>query len=438
MGKIPDFFGVYVYDNYSQLRRLKRDDPKRCAKKTPSGIPCEYYTMPRNIFAPSAGYSPYTAHQKYDVNNDGELVRVSIRVPRYKDENGNVCEETFKMTPGKYTHDALDMLHQYFRDPAYTYDDLLKRFPLGKNATTDAYDTLLPWVKRNHAFPDYPDRYTHLWFVSVPYKQSILTFCTYFDFGAKPASLDFSLFDILIDDDFDSLQQNMQRYAYGSNKKACICIPANYALYKTLHNVLPDARYIFDIFQLLTITEQCADKLLEDKQYFLSMCSETSMVLQNMCHRECSVKETQSVCASTIKALLNYRNTDTLSSFINNLESILREQPRYIDDYFEISEFHFLLPSQIRESIKKFLKQRGYEATRLSYMILSSVKNLSYVEPDRRYCIIPAFMTDEELEEMKERNEEIIHNALMSSMLETLDKMSNGILDRSFYGLLIY
>ena len=44
----------------------------------------------------------------------------------------------------------------------------------------------------------------------------------------------------------------------------------------------------------------------------------------------------------------------------------------------------------------------------------------------------------EKLEEMKERNEEIEHNALMSSVLETLNKMSNGILDRSFYDLLIY
>lgn len=438
MGKIPDFFGVYMYNNYSQLRRLKRDDPKRCAKKTPSGIPCEYYTMPRNIFAPSAGYSPYTAHQIYDVNNDGELVRVSIRVPKYIDSNGNICEETFKMTPGKYTHNALDMLHHRFCNPTWTYDDLQRKFPLGKNATKDAFETLLPWAQRNHVFPDYPSSYTHLWFVSVPYKQSVLTFCTYFDFGAKPVSLDFSLFDILIDNDFDSLQQNMQRYAYGSNKKACICIPANYALYKTLHSVLPDARYMFDVFQLLTITEQCTDKLLEDKQYFSSIRSETLMTLQNMCHRKCTVKEAQSVCTSTIKSLLGYRNTNALSSFINNLEDILREQPRFIDDYFEVNEFHLLLPSQIRESIKKFLKQRGYETTRLSYMILSSVKNLSYVEPDRRYCIIPALMTDEELEEMKERNEEIEHNALMSSVLETLDKMSKGILDRSFYGLLIY
>ncbi len=438
MNKIPDFFGMYMYSNYDQLRRMRRDFPKRCATATPSGIPCEYYTMPRNVYAPPAGYTPYSQHQVYDVNNTGELVRVSIRVPRYKDENGNVCEETLSMVEGKYTHDALDMLHQYFRDPAYTYDDLLKRFPLGKNATTDAYDTLLPWAKRNHAFPDYPDRYTHLWFVSVPYKKSILTFCTYAYLGDMPKYLQFSLFDICIDDNFDSLKQNMQRHAYGSNKKACICIPANYTLYKTLHSVLPDARYMFDVFQLLTVTEQCADKLLEDKQYFSSIRSEALMTLQNLCHGKCAVKKAQSICASTIRSLLGYRNTDTLSSFINNLEVILREQPRFIDDYFEVNEFHLLLPSQIQESIKKFLKQRGYETTRLSYMILSSVKNLAYVEPDRRYCIIPALMTDEELEEMKERNEEIEHNALMSSVLETLDKMSNGILDRSFYGLLIY
>ena len=82
--------------------------------------------------------------------------------------------------------------------------------------------------------------------------------------------------------------------------------------------------------------------------------------------------------------------------------------------------------------------ERHYEPERLSYMLLSSVRNLEYVEPDRCYSFNPAFMTDEELEEIKEINEDIIHNALMSSVLETLNKMSNGILDRSFYDLLIY
>ena len=425
MNKIADFFGMYMYSNYDQLRRMRRDFPKRCAKTTPSGIPCEYYTMPRNVDAPPAGYTPYTQHQVYDVNSKGKLVRVSIRVPRYKDKNGNVCEEVLSMVERKYTHDALDMLHQHFRNPAYTYDALQKKFPLAKNAAADAYNTLLPWAKKNHVFPDYPHRYTHLWFISVPYKQSTLIFCTYFYFDDEPKIFDFSLFDILINNDFESLQKNMQRYAYGSNKKACICIPANYALYKALHNILPDARYVFDEFQLLTITDQCADKILKDKQYFLSMHSETLMALQNMCCRECSAKAAQSVCASTIRSLLDYRNTDALSSFINNLEVILREQPRFIDDYFEISEFHLLLPSQIRESIEKFLKQRGYEATRLSYMLLSNVKNLPYVEPDACYSIVPALMTDEEIEKMNEEAEQIESNALMSSVLYNLYRMSD-------------
>lgn len=437
MNKIPDFWGVYMYSNYDQLRRMRRDFPKRCATATPSGIPCEYYTMPRNVDALPAGYTPYTQHQVYDVNNKGELVRVSIRVPRYKDENGNVCEEVLSMVEGKYTHDAMDMLHQYFRDPAYTYDDLLKRFPLGKNATTDAYDTLLPWAKRNHAFPAYPDRYTHLWFVSVPYKQSILTFCTYAYLGDKPKYLEFSLFDICIDDNFDSLKQNMQRHAYGSNKKACICIPANYALYKTLHSVLPDATYTFDEFQLLTVMKDYADKHPEAKTNFLSLRSETLIALKQMYCRSCSVKEAQSICAFTIKFLLDYRNSDDLG-FINDLEFILREQPNFIDSFFEINEFHMLLPFQIQKAIQEFRKKRGYEPERLSYMLLSSVRNLEYVEPDRCYSFNPAFMTDEELEEMKEIDEEIIHNALMSSVLETLDKMSDGILYRSFYGSLIY
>lgn len=437
MNKIPDFFGAYMYSNYDQLRRMRRDSPKRCAETTPSGIPCEYYTMPRNVDAPPAGYTPYSQRQVYDVNNAGELVRVSIRVPKYIDSNGNICEEAFKMTPGKYTHDALNMLHQRFCNPAWTYDDLQRKFPLGKNATKDACETLLPWAQRNHVFPNYPNSYTHLWFVSVPYKKSILTFCTYAYLGDMPKYLEFSLFDICIDDNFDSLQQNMKKYVYGSNKKACICIPANYTLYKTLHSILPDATYTFDEFQLLTVMKDYADKHPEAKTNFLSLRSETLIALKQMYCRSCSVKEAQSICSFTIKFLLDYRNSDDLG-FINDLEFILREQPNFIDSFFEINEFHMLLPFQVQKAIQEFRKKRGYEPERLSYMILSSVRNLEYVQPDRCYSFTPAFMTDEELEEMKEENEEIIHNALMSSVLETLDKMSNGILDRSFYGSLIY
>lgn len=363
MNKIPYFFGEYMYNNYNQLRRMRRDFPKRCAKTTPSGIPCEYYTMPRNVDASPAGYTPYTQHQIFDVNNKGKLVRVSIRVPRYKDENGNVCEEVFSMVEGKYTHDALELLHQKFRNPAWTYDDLRKSFPLGKNAATDAYETLLPWAKRNRVFPDYPYSYTHLWFVSVPYKQSILTFCTYFDFGAKPESLEFSLFDILIDDDFESLQKNMEKYAYGSNLRTCICMPANHKLYKKLHAILPDAKYVFDEFQLLTIMKHCANKNQEIKQSFLSQRAETLAILKQLFYKECSAQKAQAVCVSGIRFLFDYKNINDLDLFKNSLELILQEQPGFIKSYFETSEFHLFLPFQIQKSIQEFLKQHGYEAT---------------------------------------------------------------------------
>lgn len=426
MNKIPDFFGEYTYNNYDQLRRMRRDFPKRCAKITPSGIPCEYYTMPRNVDASPAGYTPYTQHQIFDVNNNGKLVRVSIRVPRYKDENGNVCEEVFGMVEGKYTHDALELLHQKFRNPAWTYDDLRKSFPLGKNAATDAYETLLPWAKCNRVFPDYPYSYTHLWFVSVPYKQSILTFCTYFDFGAKTESLEFSLFDILIDDDFESLQKNMEKYAYGSNLRACICMPANYKLYKKLHAILPDAKYVFDEFQLLTIMKHCANKNQEIKQSFLSQRAETLAILKQLFYKECSAQKAQAVCVSGIRFLFDYRNINDLDLFKNSLELILQEQPGFIKSYFETSEFHLFLPFQIQKSMQEFLKQHGYEATRLSYMLLSQIRDLPYVEPLSCYNIVPALMTDEELEEMIEENENIISNALMSSVLDNLKWMSSG------------
>lgn len=426
MNKIPDFFGMYMYSNYDQLRRMRRDFPKRCAKATPSGIPCEYYTMPRNVDAPPTGYTPYTQHQVYDVNNKGELVRVSIRVPKYRDAEGNVCEETLSMVEGKYTHDALELLHQKFRNPAWTYDDLRKSFPLGKNAAKDAYETLLPWAKYNCVFPNYPDSYTHLWFISVPYKQSILTFCTYFDFGAEPESLEFSLFDILIDDDFESLPKNMEKYAYGSNLKACICMPANHKLYEKLHTILPDARYVFDEFQLLTIMKDCANKNQEIKQPFLSQRAETLAILKQLFYKECSAQKAQSVCVSSIRFLFDYRNINDLDLFKNNLELILHEQPDFIEGYFEINKFHLFLPFQIQKSMQEFLKQHGYEATRLSYMLLSQIRDLPYVEPFSCYSIVPALMTDEELEAMMEENETIIENALMSSVLDNLKWMSNG------------
>lgn len=58
-------------------------------------------------------------------------------------------------------------------------------------------------------------------------------------------------------------------------------------------------------------------------------------------------------------------------------------------------------------------------------MLLSSIKDLPYVDPAAVYSL-PVFMTDEEFEEMQEENEQIASNALISSIIYRLKWMSRG------------
>lgn len=58
-------------------------------------------------------------------------------------------------------------------------------------------------------------------------------------------------------------------------------------------------------------------------------------------------------------------------------------------------------------------------------MLLSSIKDLPYVDLAAVYSL-PAFMTDEEFEEMQEGNEKITSNALISSITEHLKWRSSG------------
>ena len=147
-----------------------------------------------------AGYTAYTSNTVYDVNCIKELVRVSVRVPRYKETDGQIYTEEFHMMPGEYSHAALNKLHADFCDPGYTFEALCKNYPLGKNASQKAYELLLPWARYNHVFPGYPIEYSFLQFTDIPYKDSILTFCLTCTEDEDP-----SLFDILVDDNFDSL-----------------------------------------------------------------------------------------------------------------------------------------------------------------------------------------------------------------------------------------
>lgn len=353
----------YQYYKYSDLDCFKRMKPvpKRCAESTPHGIPCEYYTVPRTVQLPPAGYTSYTTYIRYDVNRNNKLVRIALRVPRYKDQKGQICIENFDIISTEYTDAALRMLHTSYCNPNLTFDVLSHSFPLGKNASKKALELLLPWAHENHIFPDYPTCCTHLWFYSLRYKTSVLTFCLNFSRSQSEPTI----FDILIDNNFFSLRK-LQR----QKTTVDICINANYALYEELHEIFPNANFCFDIFQLPDIYYACIKTLSSaDKLRFTSIQRDIKRYLQNISAFD------DNICISAISTLLNYRHTDIseINMFRNNLESIMRDEPNFINNFFLIKKFHNLLPMQLNEIMQPFFKHRGYDTSRLLYMALSSI-----------------------------------------------------------------
>ena len=414
---IENFQSRYEYFEYADLEQFTRMEPipKRCSAFI-GNVPCEYYTVPRLITDKKpAGYTAYTANTIYDVNCINELVRVSVRVPKYKEMNGQVYTEKFHMMPGEYSHAALNKLHTDFRNPEYTFESLNKDYPLGKNASKKAYELLLPWAKRNHVFPEYPIEYSFLQFTDIPYKDSTLTFCLVCTADEEP-----SLFDILVDDNLDSL------IGFHSCKREpgvplYICLGANANLYQALYKIIPNAVYIFDPFSLIVTLEQCAAEIPNDKQTFLSKRSIILDALKKLCINHYPAEKIAPVCESAIKFLLNYPSTKAsiLNTFRNNLQLIIQQQPDFMMQYYDRYEFHSLLLFQLKNAMQDFFKSRGYEANRLAYMLLSSIKDLPYVDPVAVYSL-PVFISDEEFEEIQEENEQIASNALVSSIIEHL------------------
>ena len=49
----------------------------------------------------------------------------------------------------------------------------------------------------------------------------------------------------------------------------------------------------------------------------------------------------------------------------------MREQPDFIYDFFKIREYHVFLPNELQSTMEDFLKSRGYNPARLSYMLLA-------------------------------------------------------------------
>ena len=422
---IEDYFGMYQYWEYRHLSRFKRTAPKRCAQMTPHGFLCEYYTMPRTFTDKKpAKYTPYTKYQIYDVNNDGKLVRVSIRVPKYIDDSGQIYEEPFSMYPGKYTHEALNKMHAEFCNPCIGFDLFKKHFPLNKNATKDAYETLYPWARKNHVFPEYPDDFSYLWFVDVPYKDTILTFCLACSLNEEP-----SLFDILVNNNFDSLDEFL-RYDSDMPSPLYICCGANRNLYEKLHIIFPNGTFVFDPFQIITIMEQCLQtNYVYDKPALRLLRRKVLDSIKHICLGPHPYEDAINFCQKAIHELPSYLNTEfmLLTMFQENIAFILSKEKDFISEYIHILEFHTLLPYQLKEAIKDYYKCRGYEPDRFAYMLLSKIKDLPYVDPYTVFALeSPDMLTDDELEEMEDEAYHIMSNAQLSSVINLIESISNG------------
>lgn len=366
----------FQYYEYKDLKSVDRmiPIPRKCAEYTPGGIPCEYYTVPRISGLP-AGYTAYKI-KKYDVSDEKKLVRVGLRLAKYRKPDGQIGTEAIDTFEGKYSFAALKMLHEDFCDPCCTFELLKKKYPLNKNTSRDAYDTLLPWARKNYIFPDYPHNFTHLWFSQLFYKNTKLTFCFTYE-----KSKGLSLVDIFEGDNFEYLD----RLPKGSNKKRLqyICLPTDYKLYSKLHKVYPGAIYAFDMFQIPEIIDNyLSDSLVieERKRRFKTEKEQVLTTLKKLVEKKISYKRAESSCNSVINFLLHEEKGKKINEFKDNMENIIREQPDYIADFFKIKEYHVFLPTELQKTMKKFLKSKGYNSQRLVYMILSRAREVQKEE----------------------------------------------------------
>lgn len=163
----------------------------------------------------------------------------------------------------------------------------------------DAYDTLLPWARKNHIFPDYPHDFTHLWFSQLFYKNTKLTFC--FTYKKREG---LSLIDI-IEDNEEEFIKRLSRCKNEKNKY--ICLPADYELYDKLHKIYPDAVYVFDVFQIAEIIDKCiSSNEVTKEERFKYEAKKRQLVdtLKFLEEKESTWKEAEASCKSVINFLL--------------------------------------------------------------------------------------------------------------------------------------
>ena len=368
---------MHRYLKYSDLLKFKKIEPKRCAASISDNVRCEYYQAPRAVTNMTpAGYTSYTKYSVYDIDDKEKIVRVSVRIPKYKDNDGIIREEAFETVADDYTDAAFSALHQDFCDLSCTFEFLQSKYPLGKNATKHALELLLPWAQKKELFPEYPRQFSYLWFVAVPYKTTTLTFCL----NCSPSAE--SIYDICVGNDFEKLQQ-LEKSVFIQNKLS-VCMPANYSLYQILKDLFPTARYYFDKFQLLTVLENSVKKDSAYKDILLVKQAELKSALEQLTKN--SPDSIEKICNATFNYLLGLQNCqiDGLDKFLLEMESILHEQHDFCGPYFSIPEFRSLFPIHLEDELRKFAKSRGYEPHRFAYIFLSSLKPANITSPQKK------------------------------------------------------
>ena len=192
---------------------------------------------------------------------------------------------------------------------------------------------------------------------------------------AKEAGLSRSVLHFLIDIIEDNEEEFIKRLSRCKNEKnKYICLPADYELYDKLHKIYPDAVYVFDVFQIAEIIDKCiSSNEVTKEERFKYEAEKRQLVdtLKFLEEKESTWKEAEASCKSVINFLLQDGKRRELDEFKKNKELIMREQPDFIYDFFKIREYHVFLPNELQSTMEDFLKSRGYNPARLSYMLLA-------------------------------------------------------------------
>lgn len=372
------------YYEYSDLTSLIRTYPKRCASHTQGGIPCEYYTVPRQHKDHPAGFTGYT--YRYDISDAGNITRIGIRYPQYTDPYGNKQIEPIHTFNGKYSPEVLKQMHYKFIDTNLTYDQFASYFPFGHNATQDAYTVL----KESGLYqPNYPDDPHYLWFIQTSVRRKTITFCFQCD-----SLYPISLCDILINTaDFNRFRSIMSQKLQ-NRTDLLICINSDIKLYKFLQTVFPTAKYCYDMYGFVLAYARLAElETNNDKQKVLTFYKRliskglTKFFKNEHLYKRYFIQDDEQM--ELYRLIMSYElefETMHLSahanayreSFVRKLEIFFDKNINFFDDYFSTPCFHYPLPQHIiNVYMRKIAKPGSLGINRIAYIMLSIMRNIS-------------------------------------------------------------